>query len=141
MSIATCFFCVFQQTKRLKNFVFGSDHKHFCWKDIFLLIFLFRYQFARHLTLLQDIWLCCKTFDLNPWQNKLNFYKSKQKMHAKLKKIWCFCVIVKGDKMANIKKGKSKTWSEEAINTLIHMTTYGMLPVVIIKTKTESLCL
>ena len=43
--------------------------------------------------------------------------------------------------MANIKKGKSKAWSEEAINTLIHMTTYGMLPVVIIKTKTESLCL
>ena len=43
--------------------------------------------------------------------------------------------------MTNIKKGKSKAWSEEAINTLIHMITYGMLPVVIIKTKTESFCL
>ena len=47
--------------------------------------------------------------------------------------------------MANLKKEHLKTWSEEAIDTLIncfsHTNTYGMLPVVIIKTKTESLCL
>ena len=43
--------------------------------------------------------------------------------------------------MTNMKKEKLKTWSEEAIDTLTvfsHMNAYGMLPVVIIKTKTES---
>ena len=54
--------------------------------------------------------------------------------------------------MANIKKENSKTWSEEAIDTLFncyltlfnshhHMNAYRMLPVVIVKTKTESVCL
>ena len=41
-------------------------------------------------------------------------------------------------------KENSKTWSEEAIDKLTvfsHKNTYGMLPMVIIKTKTESICL
>ena len=48
------------------------------------------------------------------------------------------------DKMANIKKENSKSLSEEVIDTLTvfsHMNAYGMLPVVIIKSKKESLCL
>ena len=46
--------------------------------------------------------------------------------------------------MVNIKKENAKTWSEEAVDTLTvfsHINAYGMLPVVIIKTKVESLCL
>ena len=53
-------------------------------------------------------------------------------------------VIVKIDKIANKKKENSKTWSEEAIDTLIncfqsHECIWNVT-MVIIKTKTESHC-
>ena len=60
--------------------------------------------------------LCHKTFDLNPWRSKLNLQKQLKKMYTKLKKISCSLkkkLLRRVDKMTNIKKESSKTWTEE----------------------------
>ena len=65
-------------------------------------------------------------------------YTKFEKYHVHLKKK----LLRRADKMANIEKENSKPLSEEAIDTLINcFLAYGMLPVVIIKSKTESFCL
>ena len=52
--------------------VFGSDQKKkIIEKNIFSLIFLFRYQF----------FLCCKTFDLKTWRHELNLQKQTKNAH------------------------------------------------------------
>ena len=112
MCFATCFFRVFEQTKRLKNFqMFLVQIKNsFVEKNIFSLIFFVSLSVFCPL---QGIWFkhVAKRIEFTKPNKK---YTQNLKRYHFIKKKFLWRV----DKTANIKKENSKTRSEEAIGIL-----------------------
>ena len=106
LRITTCFLCVFQQTKRLKNLqMFLAQIKNiFIEKKHFFFSF---FVSASVFPLLQDIWF-------KHMAKRIEFTKTNKKCTQKIcslkkKLLW------RVGKMANIKNENSKTWQKKRL--------------------------